>query len=459
MTVTLHETLIGSSGPSKPFSMTGRTAAPGETFTLPISNGRNAQYHCVIDWGDGTPPQTANGATAAQYTHTYATPGDHVIQITGKLKGFAFKAAGAAMAAKVVSINSWGILEFADNDSEQFRDCKIMTITATDLPHLGPSCASMFRDCAALTGVPRIGEWDTSRVTDFSQMFRDCVKFNDPIGTWNTSKAWGFWSMFWGCHEFNQPLTNWNVANTNNLSNMFFDCYKFNQPLNHFVSAKLTNISGMFHNCQNFNQPLSNWDVSKVTTLEGVFFNCYVFNQDLSMWRVTNAATVTRGMFDNARVFNSNLNNWDVSNVTDMGRMFSSTFAFNSPLDKWNTGNCIDMHDMFLTAKVFNQNVSMWNVSKVKNFNLMFSKTEAFNCGLPANIVHTLMNRTLTAGWRTGSADSMNDMFNNAKAWAGNVSSWCTKPTTTHVGFDSAPMGPGHVPAHNPVWGTCPIPN
>jgi surface protein len=32
-------------------------------------------------------------------------------------------------------------------------------------------------------------DWDTSYVTNMSQLFRYYYKFNEPIGNWNTSKV------------------------------------------------------------------------------------------------------------------------------------------------------------------------------------------------------------------------------------------------------------------------------
>ena len=52
-----------------------------------------------------------------------------------------------------------------------------------------------------------IAEWDTSSVTDMSDLFRNARDFNDPIGKWDTSKVTDMSGMFSGAYKFNQPIS------------------------------------------------------------------------------------------------------------------------------------------------------------------------------------------------------------------------------------------------------------
>ena len=45
-------------------------------------------------------------------------------------------------------------------------------------------------------GLPHISTWNTSQVTDISELFMDQVNFNDDIGAWNTSNVTTMGWMF-----------------------------------------------------------------------------------------------------------------------------------------------------------------------------------------------------------------------------------------------------------------------
>ena len=55
-----------------------------------------------------------------------------------------------------------------------------------------------------------INNWDTSKVTDMSYMFRS-TKFNEFIGDWDVKAVTTMRSMFEGATQFNQNLSGWMV--------------------------------------------------------------------------------------------------------------------------------------------------------------------------------------------------------------------------------------------------------
>jgi len=73
---------------------------------------------------------------------------------------------------------------------------------------------------------------NTSKVTDMSYMFANCLSMNNQLlhtpGTakWDTSKVENMTGMFANCatfttNEFVSSLTNWNVSNVTTMENMF----------------------------------------------------------------------------------------------------------------------------------------------------------------------------------------------------------------------------------------------
>ena len=171
-----------------------------------------------------------------------------------------------------------------------------------------------------------ISTWDTSGITDMSQLFRGLGEFNDDIRNWDVSNVTNMSLMFYRARAFNQPLDNWNVSNVTNMNDMFYDAHAFNQPLNSWNVSNVTNMSDMFYNAHAFNQLLDNWNVSNVTDMRGMFRKAHAFNQPLDSWNVSNVTNM-RFMFSDAHAFNQPLDSWNVSNVTDMKVMFTDAHA------------------------------------------------------------------------------------------------------------------------------------
>ena len=83
----------------------------------------------------------------------------------------------------------------------------------------------------AITKYGHISLWDTSNVTDMSNMFYDAYNFNQDIGRWNTSNVTDMSLMFNNAYNFNQDIGNWNTSNVTNMSWMFFGAKEFNQDI------------------------------------------------------------------------------------------------------------------------------------------------------------------------------------------------------------------------------------
>lgn len=201
--------------------------------------------------------------------------------------------------------------------------------------------------------------WDTSNVTTMSTLFFVATnngKFNQNIGNWNTSKVTNFDSIFAGQPNFNQDISTkvvtvsgssyvaWDVSNVTNMAYMLY-CY----------GPSIT--SGVIGS---FNQNISNWNTSKVTSMNSIFYNQPNFNQNIgtklvtvsastySAWTVS-AVTNMVDMFyiDNPTIFggvagsfnnsgSTSINNWDVRRLTGATDMFNYQIGFNQPINNWN---------------------------------------------------------------------------------------------------------------------------
>ena len=102
----------------------------------------------------------------------------------------------------------------------------------------------------------KIGDWDTSRVTDMKGLFEDYNDFNEPLH-WDTSNVTDMSRMFFDCIKFNQHLT-WETRNVTDMSYMFAKCKEFNQPL----TLETSNVTNMIY-------------MYGYTAIEKVFFHKY----------------------------------------------------------------------------------------------------------------------------------------------------------------------------------------
>ena len=71
------------------------------------------------------------------------------------------------------------------------------------------------------------------------------------------------------------PISAWNTSRVTDMSQLFYaetaadtvSCmYQFNEDLNAWDVGQVTSLEGTFSGALMFNQPLGGWDVSKVTT-------------------------------------------------------------------------------------------------------------------------------------------------------------------------------------------------
>jgi surface protein len=290
-----------------------------------------------------------------------------------------------------------------------------------------------------ITGRTGIDGWNinTASFVNMGSMFSGAggnsyVTFNRPIGNWNTSKVTNMSNMFGksgnGNHAFNQYIGDWDTSSVTNMGSMFIagqgdgTASQFNQDISKWDVSKVTNFASML-SAKQFNNG-SNTNVNPVTGLTGI-----------DGWNINTVSNVSMAsMFQNASVFNRPVGSWNVSKVTSMSNMFNSASAFNQPIGSWNTSAVTNMIGMFKGASVFNQNIGSWDVSQVTIMSGaagqgMFQNATAFNNGGSSSIGGWDVSKVLNMGSNTGG------MFNGATAFNQPIGSWNVSSVTDFNGF------------------------
>ena len=130
----------------------------------------------------------------------------------------------------------------------------------------------------------------TTKVTNMSNLFfisYDLPKsnFNQPIGNWDTSNVTDISDMF-KYTTFNQNISSWNVSSVADMGSMFEENDLFNQPIGNWDVSSVTDMGETFEQATSFNQPIGNWDVSNVIQMGSMIEQATSYNQDLSAWNV-----------------------------------------------------------------------------------------------------------------------------------------------------------------------------
>ena len=116
-----------------------------------------------------------------------------------------------------------------------------------------------------------INKWNTSEVTNVSELFLYQGGFNDDISEWDVSNVTNMRNMFERASSFNQDISKWDVSKVRDMTCMFEGASSFNQDISKWNVSKVFNMSCMFQEASSFNQDLSGWNISEVTYVRHIF--------------------------------------------------------------------------------------------------------------------------------------------------------------------------------------------
>ena len=311
----------------EPFTMTVRTTAANETFTIPCQNV--GTFNATVDWGDGSSSTVAT-YNDANLVHTYTSAGDHAISISGTFPNIYFAYTGDR--TKVIAVTNLGQVGWQTFKSA-FMGCEYMTTfnfgTHTDTSSI-TDMSGMFRACERLPTI-NLSTLNTSSVTDFSRMFEQ-VMWRTPggagidVSNLDTSSGINFSGMFSNMsHLTSIDVSSFDTSNATNMSSMFNGLINLTSiDVTNFDTSNVTRMSSMFNSMFGITSlDVTNFDTSNVLYMSSMFQSCLnLTSLDVSNFD-TSSVVGTTSMFTNTNALAViDVSNFDTSNVRNFSGMF-----------------------------------------------------------------------------------------------------------------------------------------
>ena len=168
---------------------------------------------------------------------------------------------------------------------------------AFDTSHV-TNMSQMFWSCESLTELDVSG-FDTSNVTYMVEMFSYCESLTtlDASG-FDTSNVTDMDSMFWGCEGLKAlDVSGWDTSNVTDMYSMFWECESLTTlDLSAFDTSNVTDMSYMFRGCRGLKAlDVSGFDTSNVECVKYMFYDCSAVTQeDVGKLDLSNATDASK---------------------------------------------------------------------------------------------------------------------------------------------------------------------
>lgn len=308
-------------------------------------------------------------------TITYDVSGDGSNTIKAFVDGTALKVTNTK--ASPVTFAAGNSLSFEQNSA--FANIKAIKYESVDTSKV-TSAYGVFKSLRELEKIEGLEKWDTSNVTDMSEMFHYCYKLSTMnIENFNTSKVTTMKSMFDTCWALTSlDVSKWDTSNVTDMSFMFaYNIYLTTVNVSTLNTSKVTTFYGMFYSSSKITSlDVSKWDTSNVTNMSMVFADCNALTSlDVSKWVTSKVTTMNKMFYNCQKLLTIDVSKWNTENVTNMFGMFKGCNAVtNLPVDSFNTSKVTDMARMFDGCRNLPTiDVSGFNTSNVTDMGSMFN--------------------------------------------------------------------------------------
>ena len=433
----------------------------GETLLFPVQ-GRKGEI--VVDWGDGS-SDTISSGDDAYISHEYSNGGGYTIKVDGTIARWSCEFDSddddriRANSKKLIRILSYGKTSFGFYTFK--HACNLVGLPENESPRFFENkMTGVFYRASKFN--QSINNWDTSNVTNMSEMFDGASSFNQPLNDWDTSNVTDMSEMFSGASSFDQPLNDWNTSNVTDMNAMFYGAWSFNQPLDKWGISDVTDLSEMIDDEDASNADEMFTSVWRVDSNESLFFpiqgregeividwgdgssdtinsgddeyishdydedGFYIIKVDGMITKWSCDLDLGEGCYDedaDDEEDYTDINSHKLIKILSYGKTSFGPYAFMRAcnlvcLPRFESPRFFEnkMEGVFCRASRFNQSINHWDTSKITNMNSMFSGASSFN--QPLN------------DWDTSNVTIMCEMFRMAKAFNQPLDKWNTSNVT-----------------------------
>ena len=199
-------------------------------------------------------------------------------------------------------------------------------------------CSGLFDGCFSVKTIEFGDVFDTSQVTDMSNMFYQCMALKTlDLSGFDMHKVRSMFGMFAHCENLEKlklGRTGWRAywgrfwIQTADLSYMFWYCESLKElDLSRFHTGKAGKMEGMFGKCSSLQElDLKRFNTKGVTDMSCMFCGCESLRKiEMSETFDTQSVTNMEEMFKDCKMLkNLDVSHFDTQNVTDMTSMFEN---------------------------------------------------------------------------------------------------------------------------------------
>ena len=287
-----------------------------------------------------------------------------------------------------------------------YKDYKTVNFSSSFDTSNVTDMTEMFNGCSSLTSLDVSG-FDTSSVTDMHSMFIGCSSLTSlDLSNFDTSNVSGMTSMFAFCSGLTTlDLSNFDTSKVKWMNDMFGRCSVLTSlDLSNFNTGNVTDMSMMFRYCENLTSlDLSNFNTGNVTDMSMMFQYCEILTSlDLSNFNTGNVTDMTSMFGFCSGLTRIDVSSFNTSNIPNMGGMFGGCSKLASlDLSNFNTEKVYNMRSMFeVCSKLASLDLSNFNLDKITDtsfyLNSMFSGCDSLTTVKVINCNDATQQKILT---------------------------------------------------------------
>lgn len=250
---------------------------------------------------------------------------------------------------------------------------------------IATSLASLFAGAEKLTTISYGEDFKTDMVKNFSSMYEGtlALKDLDIIKTFNTSAGTNMDSMFKNNKISEIDVSNFDTANVTDMGSMFMNMDGLSTlDISNFDTRKVQDMSYLFRGLKNITaHPIvgENFKTGEVTDMYGMYrdYSNNLVSIDLSEYDTSKVQNISELFMENPQLVSLNLAGIVTNEVTNFAHMFDGCMGLRviPETSTFNTEKATNMSYMFASMNLDSLDITSFNGEKVQTIAHMFSST------------------------------------------------------------------------------------